>query len=74
MNLKYMKVSLFEMLQEKNNFYTTFIEMHLYIYFYYHKKNIIIIAPYEIRFISKFSFFQFYLYQILFSIIFWIPF
>ncbi len=32
MNLKYMKVSLFEMLQEKMNFFTTFqfIEIHLY--------------------------------------------
>ncbi len=27
-----------------------------YNYFYYHKKNIIIIGPYEIRFISKLSF------------------
>ncbi len=62
------------------------------------KTIIIIIGPYEIRFISKFIFIylysilmvklhfinkktclinffvQFYLYQILFSIIFWIPF
>ncbi len=57
-------------------------------------KNIIIIGPYEIRFISIFLYsvlmvklyfiiqkaslinwvLQFYLYQILFSIIFWIPF
>ncbi len=82
-------------------YFKSFKLLFTYIYFYNHKKNIIIIGPYEIRFISKFNFFififlysvlmvklnfinqkaclinwvlQFYLYQILFSIIFWIPF
>ncbi len=66
MNTKYFMFCLVNFMSFVNiHPFLSFRPVHLHL-FYYHKKNIIIIGPYEIRFISKFIFFIFiFLYSVL---------